>query len=374
MKAKSTVLQLTIIVTILLMIFVTACQKQIFVEQALPDLGLEQYDYESLNIPAGVNVSDNTPFDNPITNAGAALGRVLFYDKGLSLNEKTACASCHLQSSSFSDLTASSTGFINGKTGRNTPMILNARFHVDFLWDARAKTLEEQVLMPIRDHLEMGMDNTDHMEMRIQAIPHYPKLFEDAFGSGDITTVRISRALAQFVRSIASFNSKWDQGAGSNWQNFTFQETQGQQIFNNDCATCHTPGVFGGQRVANIGLDMIYSDNGVGDLTGNFSENGIFKVPSLRNIELTAPYMHDGRFNSLEDVVAHYNQGIQNHLNLDQTFLPGGSGGYSGGGGGGTPIVLGLSKTEEDALVSFLKTLTDVSILSDPKFSDPMVP
>ena len=313
----------------------------------------------------------NTPANNPITNVGAKLGRVLFWDKRLSLNQTVACASCHQPEHGFSDPRKFSVGFAGGLTGRNSMGLSSNRYYLRraYFWDERAATLEDQVLMPIQNPIEMGM-TLEALTNRLATEPFYTNLFATTFGSTAVTTDRIGRSLAQFVRSIISTKSKYDIGVTSNFANFTAQEILGRQIFlgqvgNATCAACHgTDNFVPGPALNNNGLEFPYVDKGVGTITGLATDDGKFKVPSLRNIELTAPYMHDGRFTNLEQVVEFYNSGVVNNPNLSPPLR------VSGPGGGGV-LRLNLTDTQKAALVAFLKTLTDTTLATDAKFSDP---
>jgi cytochrome c peroxidase len=331
---------------------------------------------------------DNTPPGNPITDAGATLGRVLFYDPALSFNETISCASCHPQSHGFSDTAELSEGFEGGLTGRNSMGIVNARFYATgrFFWDERAETLEDQVLRPIQDAVEMGM-TLDELEARLRARPYYPFLFEQAFGDPGIDRERISLALAQFIRSITSYRTRYDEGIALvdgnplvDFPNFTAQENLGKQVFFGvgNCAPCHLgqlgeplpPGtpppnaaIFMLVAPANNGIDaaLVQEDNGVGDHLGDTALNGFFKSPSLRNVELTAPYWHDGRMESLANVIQHYDTGVLPHPNLDDRLKK----------PDGTPQRLNMQTTEKQALQQFLTTLTDWALIEDPRFADP---
>jgi cytochrome c peroxidase len=237
-----------------------------------------------------------------------------------------------------------------------------------FFWDERAATLEVQVLQPIQNAVEMGM-TLDALTNRLAAEPYYTNLFAKTFGSPVVTSDRISRALAQFVRSIVSTASKYDTGVSNNFANFTPQENQGRQIFfgPGGCAVCHgTDNFTPGPALNNNGLEFPYVDLGVGGITGNPADNGKFKVPSLRNIELTAPYMHDGRFTNLEQVVEFYNSGVVDNPNLSPPLRN-----PPGSPNAGQPRRLNLSPQEKAALVAFLKTLTDPNLATDVKYSDP---
>ena len=311
---------------------------------------------------------DNTPANNPVTNAAATLGRTLFYDKRLSLNQTISCSSCHQREHGFSDPRKFSVGFQGGLTGRNSMGLSNARWYQRraFFWDERAATLEDQVLQPIQNSVEMGM-TLPGLVTRLSAEPYYATLFTAAFGTATVTSDRISRALAQFVRSIVSTKSKFDAGAATAFANFTGQENQGRQIFNGvgNCAACHgTDNFVPGAAINNNGLEFPYVDLGRGGITGLAQDNGLFKVPSLRNIELTAPYMHDGRFATLEEVVEFYDHGVVDNPNLSPPLR-------NPPPGPPTPRRLNLTTVQKAALVAFLKTLTDTSVTTDEKFADP---
>lgn len=353
-----------------------------FEELNLPET---PYNYSNIDLPQHFETFEvdrtDTEGDNMITDAGATLGRVLFYDKAFSANNTISCASCHDPSAGFSDPLQFSEGFEGGFTGRNSMGLSNARYYENghFFWDERAETLEDQVLMPIQDPVEMGTD-LDELVAEIQEMEYYPYLFEQAFGDEEITSERISLALAQFVRSIVSFESPYDVGLegangnrDANFSNFSVLENQGKALFfgRAGCDRCHETDLFIMPEARNIGLDMEYTDQGLGNVTGLESDNGKFKSPSLRNIEFTAPYMHDGRFATLEEVVDFYNTEVEDHPNLaPQMRVPSGP--------PGTPVDpnaeiqrLDLTDTEKAALVAFMKTLSDPNCLNDVKYSDP---
>ncbi len=368
----------------------TSCQKK-----------EETYEVGTLKLPTTpynyLNSSIRQNIQNPITNEGATLGRVLFYDKNLSINNTIACASCHKQENGFADVTATSEGFKGGRTTRNSLPLVNLSDDFGLFWDSRAKTLEDLVLQPVANHIEMGLDNTENLLKKLNRTSYYPALFEKAFGNQEITQERVTKALAQFVRSISSSNSKFDAVRRGAWGVMNESETAGWNLFFNQlqCSGCHNGNDLNNGSIANIGLDMNYKDNGMGTQTGENTLDGFFKVPSLRNIALTAPYMHDGRFKTLEDVVEHYNAGVQNHTNLSSLlrgFLWQGNGALStinGNGGfifgfpnkdcwscgvgtGGTDFkALNLTKTEKENLVAFLKLTTDETLVRDEKFANP---
>jgi cytochrome c peroxidase len=331
------------------------------------------YRYADLDLPAHFKTAaarrfDNTPRHNPVTDQGATLGRVLFYDTRLSANNTTACGSCHLQGRAFSHSERFNKGFDGKLLDRNAMSLVNVRFYprARFFWDERAGSLEAQTLMPIQSKTEMGHDLT-RLVQALAADSRYPDLFEKAFGDRQITSERLSRALAQFLRSLVSYQSKYDEGRAQarsvrdDFKNFTAQENRGKRLFLRACATCHLPrgqdAHFIMLRPLNNGLDADHAkgDGGVGDITLNGFELGRFKSPSLRNVELTAPYMHDGRFKALEEVIDHYSRNVKRHPNVDRRVLR----------------RRDFSESERAALVAFLKTLTDHKFITDPKFSDP---
>jgi cytochrome c peroxidase len=236
-----------------------------------------------------------------------------------------------------------------------------------FFWDERGDNLEEMVLLPVRNPIEMGEDPA-HLPQKLGALPYYPALFRRAFGDPAITEPRIARALAQFLRSLVSYRSRFDeemataQAFENDFENFTRQENRGKALFLRNCASCH----FQLEEVpftlvtpANNGteLDPVLADGGLGDISLNAQDAGRFKSPTLRNVEVAGPYMHNGSLATLEDVVEHYSRTFKRPLNLDFRMLP-----------------LHLTASEKAALVAFLKTLTDRAFLADPRFSDPFDP
>jgi cytochrome c peroxidase len=398
-------MKLKVIISITLPLLVTggfvSCKKdEVESERRLPVLPDEVYAYdvppnESFFVPYG---------DSVIDNRVATLGRVLFYEVQLSRNNRVSCGTCHRQMNGFADNRNFSSGFENLLTGRNTQSIVNTGTQVGFFWDLRETTLDHMVLQPIANHVEMGIDDTLFMEEKIRNIDYYPPLFEQAFGSPEVTTNKIGRALAQFVKSIISVSTKYDVGrkmavdAGAtgnvnhfDFPNYTDLENLGKKVFflKFACSQCHGGVNFDGSLSApkNIGLDVDYSDNGMPGLDdfGNVRD-GFFKTPTLRNIAFTAPYMHDGRFATLEEVIEFYNSGIQPHPQLSEELRVREQGGLTFEHLGpiipfelvpldqGTlPQKMFMTGEEKAALVAFLKTLTDYTTLSDPKFSDPFV-
>lgn len=339
-----------------------------------PNLPDTLFNYANQNLPdhylspqpgfGDVPDTDNTPNNNPITDAGATLGRVLFYDRKLSANDTVACASCHIQENGFSDPAVLSVGFEGGETGRHSMRLGNARYYERgrFFWDERAATLEEQVLQPIQDSVEMGMTLTA-LETKLADTDYYAPLFEDAFGDDTVNSERISRALAQFVRSLTTYNSKFDEAfiaADGNANNFGLvlnaSELRGMNIYRGRgrCDNCHATSAHVSDNVHNNGLD-------IGNTGDDGAGNQRFKAPSLRNSSVGGPFMHDGRFATLAEVVDFYSDGVQANPNLSNRLR----------NNDGSPRRLNLNAQEKADLVAFLETLTDETFLADPKFSDP---
>lgn len=311
---------------------------------AAPSLPASPFNYSNIPFPAHITArlatDDNTPVVNPLTDNGATLGRVLFYDKNLSKNNSVSCGSCHRPDLSFSDSAVKSKGFLGGSTDRHSMALLNVRFYRSgkMFWDERAATLEEQVLMPIQNTTEMGVTLAE-LETKVSAQTYYPALFQKAFGTSQINSDRISKALAQFVRSIVTYQSKYDrvkQGLAT----FTADERDGETIFltrgNITCAGCHTPPMF-----ITSSPEAPFSLQDPLDLGINNQRR--FKSSSLRNIANTAPYFHNGSVSSLENMLAG---------NIPQHGAP---------------------PQDRQKLIAFMQTLTDVTTIADIKYADPFL-
>ncbi|MBR9919736.1 MAG: cytochrome-c peroxidase [Bacteroidetes bacterium] len=349
------------------------------------------YNYANQPIPNYIN-KDNTNV-NPITDAGATLGRVLFYDRGLSADYSTACADCHQQAIAFSDPEILSEG-ANDQTGRHSMRLINARFseEIRFFWDERAASLEQQTTMPIQDHAEMGFSglngdpSLDDLIDRLEATDYYQELFNYVYGTPEVTEVRIQSALAQFVRSIQSFDSKYDAGlAGTNnilqpFPNFTQQENQGKQLFlappvfnpagervdgGLGCQGCHRGPEFDIDPASlNNGLIRVANNPDLTDLT-------VTRAPSLRDLfkpdgTENGPFMHDGSLATMEEVLDHYNElvfdpGVNNALDVR----------LRGGGPNGPGQKLQMTDGEKEAVIAFLKTLAGSDVYTNEKWSDP---
>ncbi|MEY4902986.1 MAG: hypothetical protein RLZZ292_801 [Bacteroidota bacterium] len=367
-------------------LYLTSCQDTtktlVAKTPKLPDVA---YEYAKAMPSDSFKVaSDNMPNTNQVTDGGATLGRVLFYDPKLSLNNLVACASCHKQDKAFSDDVALSVGFANQKTSRNSMAIANVRYQKQYFWDQRESKLEEMVLQPVKNHVEMGMENLDNLAAKLAKVDYYPALFEKAYGTPEVTKERLGKAMAQFLHSMVSVNSKYDEGSKQNFANFSQDELAGRELFfqKMNCSACHGGANFNERKdgskknVANIGLDKYYTDGGLGARSGGSSDQvGQFKIPTLRNVSLTGPYMHDGRFKTLEEVVDHYSDRVVLHENLDKKMrgvVRLSTGGYANDT---TQLDIAqrfnLSVQEKKSLVSFLKTLTDDKYTKDVRFADP---
>lgn len=310
--------------------------------------------------------------DNPLTREGVKLGRMLFYEKALSRDGSMSCASCHNQQTAFSDTNKFSIGVNNMPGGRQAMAVFNMAWNTnEFFWDGRAHLLRHQSLMPIQDNLEMD-ETLENVVAKLQAKEMYRTQFTKAFGTDQIDTTLISKAMEQFMNSIVSYQSKYDDYLAGT-ATLTAQEERGRFLFfteynpafplqsGADCQHCHGGANFENDNYMNNGLDIDanITDKGREDVTNNPADKAKFKVVSLRNVELTPPYMHDGRFGTLEEVVEHYNR-VKQSSTLDASF------GQQVQNNG-----LHLTQSDKAALVAFLKTLTDKTLANNPDYSSP---
>lgn len=327
---------------------------------------------------SGINVSMPN-----ISNSKATLGRVLFYDNELSQNKAVSCASCHIQERAFGDPIAKSKGFEGEFTVRNSfalGAVLNPipTYYGSFssivpgilFWDNSVNTVAEQINQTLSNPIEMGM-NMPELINRLKQQEHYRILFEKAYHQEGITEFMVTDALEQFMHSMSSFHSKFDEGleaigelnTTTDFPNFTTKENLGKQLYNNNCSSCHGSNqIRTTVVVANNGLEMVYEDKGVGLIENNSNLYGVFKVPLLRNVELTAPYMHDGSLETLEDVLDHYSEGIIRHPNLDNLLIDQST---------GEALKMNFSDEDKENIIAYLNTLTDYDFISNVKYSDP---
>jgi cytochrome c peroxidase len=296
------------------------------------------------------------PLDNPLTEQGVELGRRLFHDPQLSINNRQSCASCHQSTNGFTDAMKFSIGAEGQMGTRNSMPLFNLAWRNTFFWDGRAPSLREQVLEPIENPIEMH-ETLTNVVSKLSSSAEYRKGFARAFGTPDITADRIARSLEQFLLTQVSHNSKFDRSLAGEAE-LSAEEKRGFELFHTefdprreqfgaDCFHCHGGPLFQSQGFANNGLDISFSDLGRSLVTKKDGDKGRFSAPSLRNSALTAPYMHDGRFSTLEEVIEHYASGVKRSASLDPNLAKHPDGGVP------------LSAEDKRALVSFLKTLTD---------------
>jgi len=325
------------------------------------------YEFPDLNSFPPMPVSEK----NPVTKEGAELGRFLFYDPLLSSDSSTSCSSCHNQKNAFSDAPKQfSVGVNNISTARNAMPLFNLAWSPSFFYDGRISTVEDQISHPINAKGEMNMD-WQILVKRLNSSKFYSNKFKKLWGR-KIDSTMVKNAIAQFLRTLISYQSKFDKATKGELQ-FTKEEFNGFLLMNNqikgDCQHCHpTDGnqLLTTLKFSNNGLDSIfeaknYKDKGRGGITRNEKDNGKFLIPSLRNIGLTAPYMHDGRFKTLEDVLDFYSSGVHVSANIDSKM------GYAYQGG------VKLTSVEKKEIMAFLNTLTDSVFISKKEFSNPFL-
>jgi len=310
--------------------------------------------------------------ENPVTVEGVEVGRYLFYDPILSLDNTISCASCHKQKVAFSDAPNSFSKGISGDLmSRNTMSLFNLAWYPAFFWDGKAVSIEEQVFHSVRAHNEMNLNWIIAVD-RIKQSEFYRPKFTAAFGDVEIDSMLIAKAIAQFEQTLISNNSKYDKVIKGETI-LTKEEYEGFVLINDqtkgDCLHCHTTDADAlgtTRKFSNNGLDAVfnpndYRDKGKGGVTGESTDYGLFKIPSLRNIAVTAPYMHDGRFETLKEVLDFYSEGVNNSYNIDSKM------GFAHQGGAR------LTKDEKEKIIAFLKTLTDSIFLTNPAYSNPFM-
>lgn len=314
------------------------------------------------------------PEDNPMTVEGVELGRKLFYEVKLSGDNTMACATCHAPSSAFSDPNQYSEGIDGIQGTRNSMALINLGWDDFFFWDGRSATLEEQILLPVEDPIEMH-DTWQNVVSKLSASQAYKNGFFKAFGSPGVDKERAAKAIAQFLRTMISGSSKYDVMYKHEYQlpmsaeeqaiyaSISLEAKAGYDLFKSlngaDCFHCHNGPLMQVKKFSNNGLDATFTDLGRGGVTGNANDMGKFKVPTLRNIAYSAPYMHDGRFETLDEVINHYSFGVTMSPTIDPLIE------YASQGG------VGLDVTERDYLKQFLLTLSDEEFINNPDFQDP---
>ncbi|GAB3573440.1 cytochrome c peroxidase [Hymenobacter daeguensis] len=333
----------------------------------------------ALTFPTTFPAPEPAPATNPLTVEGVALGRRLFYETALSVDNTVSCGTCHQQDKAFTDGLARAQGVGGTLSPRSAMSLANLAWEPKLTWDGAASSLETQARIPIENPVEMHQSLSAGVA-RLQATPAYPSLFRSAFGSSTITEANVLRALAQFERTLVSSNSRYDQFRAGNRTAMTSTEIAGLQLFNThpspninpaltlrggNCGDCHSGELFTNHTFSNNGLDATFSDLGLGLQTGLPTDNGKFRVPSLRNIALTAPYMHDGRFATLAQVLDHYNEHvILTSPNIDPLLL--------NTSNTLNHFTLELTADEKTKIIAFLQTLTDTTFTHDKRFSRPL--
>jgi cytochrome c peroxidase len=307
------------------------------------------------------------PADNIPSEAGVKLGHTLFYDQILSRGNFLACANCHMQERAFADPRRMSVGVHGELTERTSMPLFNLVYATHFFWDGRAPSLRAQALIPIENTIEMD-ERLDNVVRKLSRRPPYPELFRSAFGDGDITPERIGLALEQFMLTLISDDSKYDR-VENGTEHFTPAEQRGYVLFTTDkvpgkpgsgasCVQCHTPPFFTTHAFANNGIDPANKDPGLETVSKKPEDRGRFKIPSLRNIGMTKHYMHNSRFETLEEVIDYYNTGVTATPQLDPRMAA-----FQEG--------LGLTKAQVADLIAFLHTLTDETFLNNPAHAEP---
>jgi cytochrome c peroxidase len=333
----------------------------------------------TLVVPAGFP-TPVIPADNPLTNEGVALGRMLFYETKLSSNNTMSCGSCHQQNKAFTDGLAKAVGVDGIANPRGTMSLANVMWSNTLTWDGAFPTLDAQAHKPIENPIEMHQSLATGVA-KLQNTTTYPPLFQAAFGTKTITSDLLLKALTQFERTLISSNSRYDRFMKTQ-QGLSTDERAGLKLYSEhiaprivrgaECFHCHTLPLASSNFAAqffNNGLDITFADAGRGIVTGLPTDNGKFVAPTLRNITLTAPYMHDGRFTTLEQVLDHYSDHVQmNSPGLDVNLIQGINDPIF------NPGRMGLTATEKRQVIAFLKTLTDSTFITDKRFSDPFKP
>lgn len=375
-----------------------------------PKIQQEAERHDSPQLPA---VSYDYLNKHGVDNNLATLGRVLFYDRNLSMNNSVSCGSCHKQEFAFADNVRFNKGFNGIELNRNSPSIqgikgfnnipqfvnINGTFtllpgstmpnrenqtEVLLFWDGRQSNVADMVLNPVLNHKEMNIPDFESLIQKLSSIPYYPELFKKAYGDEQISKERIAFAMQGFMACLNTnennpfINNGFQDPIGNentpNNSGLTELEATGRMLFHSkyNCAQCHDPSHGGGYNTAsnpavtkmfNIGLDEVPNDAGLGAVTGKPGDRGLFKVPTLKNISLTAPYMHDGRFSNLGEVIDHYSHNIKESSTLSPLFR----------NADGSPRKLNIQPAEKLALIAFLNTLKDPDFLSNPMYADPFV-
>ncbi len=339
------------VLVVIILVFFISCKKGDENSIIDPIQPTSTFFYIPKNFPSPIYSIAN----NPVTDDGFQLGKAIFNDPLLSRDNTISCSECHNQGYAFTHHGHPLSHGIDGKIGlRNAPAIQNVAWQKEFFWDGGVNNLDLFPIHPIENPVEMD-EKIDNVLTKLRKTSFYPGLFKKAFGSEEINQARFLKALSQYMNSLISANSKYDKVMRNEGQVFLADEKDGYELFLNKCAVCHKGENFTDQSYRNNGLsiDLILNDKGRFRITNQEADLYTFKVPNLRNVEVSAPYMHDGRFATLEEVLNHYSSGIVDSPTLDSKLKKG----------------ISMTVDEKRKIILFLKTLTDNQFLTDPKLS-----
>jgi cytochrome c peroxidase len=326
-------------------------------QPASSDLNMPQPAANPLVVPPGFP-KPTIPTNNPITTEKVLLGRYLFYEKMLSVDNSKSCGSCHAASASFADMSrgATSDGVHFARGSRNAPALMNVAYNKVFFWDGRAQSLEEQATKPITNPIELASDS-NAVVAKLGATALYRQMFTNAFGDNTVTMDRIGKAIATFERTLLSGGSAYDRYMAGDKSALSTSAENGYKLFNSkevNCVGCHKDQNFTDDSYHSTGLETFYEDEGREDVTQDPRDNGKFHTPSLRNIVLTGPYMHNGSMRTLDEVLQHYNEGGKHNSTQDSLIHE-----------------LRLTTSQKNDLIAFLSSLTDSSFIHRADFRDP---
>jgi cytochrome c peroxidase len=334
--------------SVVLLVLIAGCDKT---KDTKEDVSF----YQPSNFPAPKYNFNN----NPVTTAGFELGRKLFYDPILSRDNSTSCGSCHISFSAFTHHGHSVSHGIDNLLGiRNSPPVMNVAWSDEFMWDGGINQLDLLPIAPIENPVEMDLEFAQAVQ-KVKNSSAYPALFKAAFGSEEITSAKMLQAMSQFMNCLVSANSRYDKWKRNEGGTLSADELEGYNLFQQKCSTCHSTDLFTDYKFHNNGIkDNFSTDSGRAHISQHAEDVGKFKTPSLRNLEKTKPYMHDGSFQTLEQVLEHYNSGVKVTATLDTLLNKNGV------------IGIPLSATEQQKIILFLKTLTDESFITDRRFAE----
>ena len=341
---------------LIILFYMVSCKKEAVIKPVVKSVDTTYTSTFSFNQPSNFPSPHYTFYKNSLTQKGFEIGRYLFYDPILSLDSSISCSTCHAQQHGFADHNIPLSKGVDKKFGtRNAPALMNLAWSTSFMWDGGVNHIEVQPLVPLTSEHELG-ETMANLVIKLNKNSFYKKKFKEAFGVETITDQKLLHALAQFTSMLISSNAKYDQVMAGK-TSFTNQEQQGYELFKAKCANCHTEPLFTDYSFRNTGLETNFKDIGRERVTQDPADRGKFKVPTLRNVEFTYPYMHDGRLFNLEQVLAFKSNGIQDSPTLDPSLKNG----------------LNLSKEEQQAIIAFLKTLSDYTFIGNPMYAEPVI-